>query len=214
MKKLFPILMITTGLLFLGATYYPIVRDEVWYQLKTLKNQKYELSNSSGEKDSVFARYLTAKTIDLEPVNKDFSIIIEKIGVNAPVTADVSVWDPNEYNEALKIGAAHAASSMYPSSDPGNVYIFAHTSVNFWELGKYATVFNLLRKLEFGDTVHVFYKNQDFEYKVITKEVLKGWDTYPLTRPVIEPILTLQTCDPPGTTINRLIVTAKLEKVN
>ncbi|EKE00377.1 MAG: hypothetical protein ACD_22C00036G0004, partial [uncultured bacterium] len=33
-------------------------------------------------------------------------------------------------------------------------------------------------------------------------------------RPVIEPILTLQTCDPPGTTINRLIVTAKLEKVN
>jgi sortase (surface protein transpeptidase) len=48
----------------------------------------------------------------------------------------------------------------------------------------------------------------------VSKELLKGWDTFPLTRTTIEPILTLQTCDPPGTTLNRLVVTAKLLEVN
>ena len=51
-------------------------------------------------------------------------------------------------------------------------------------------------------------------YEVVNKEIVKGWNTNPLTRPTIEPILTLQTCDPPGTTINRYVVTAKLVEVN
>jgi LPXTG-site transpeptidase (sortase) family protein len=71
-------------------------------------------------------------------------------------------------------------------------------------------VFNLLRKLDFGDRIHIFYKGETFIYEVVNKEVMKGWNTYPITRSVVEPILTLQTCDPPGTTINRLVVTAKL----
>jgi len=102
--------------------------------------------------------------------------------------------------------------SDYPSEKPGNVYLFAHASIDFWRLGRYATVFNLLRKMEKGDKVHVFYKGDDYIYEVINKEVQKGFNTFPLTRTTIEPILTLQTCDPPGTTLNRLIVTAKLIK--
>ena len=74
-------------------------------------------------------------------------------------------------------------------------------------------ILNLLRKLELGDRIHVFRNNTEFVYHVVNKETLKGWNTYPLTRPVIEPILTLQTCDPPGTTLNRLVVTAKLIEV-
>lgn len=124
--------------------------------------------------------------------------------------ADVAVTDESVYKESLKHGVAHALSSSYPSKEPGNVYLFAHSSLNFWELGKYAQVFNLLRKLEAGDRVHIFYEGGDFEYRVVNKEVYKGFNTHALTRPVIEPLLTLQTCDPPGTTLNRLVVTAKL----
>ena len=91
--------------------------------------------------------------------------------------------------------------------------MFAHSSINFWRIGKYANIFNLIRKLENKDKINVFYEGKRYEYSVIGKEVVAGFNTYPLTRQVLEPILTLQTCYPPGTTINRLVVTARLEKV-
>ncbi len=212
-KKLISNILILVGIFCLILAFGPLVRDELWYKLKTIKDQQISLDNPDGQPDSVFARYLSTRPINIEPVNTDFGIVIEKIGVNAPVKADVAVTDEKAYNEALKDGIAHAAVSGYPSSEPGNVYLFAHSSVNFWQLGKYANVFNLLRKLELGDRAHVFYKGQQYVYEVVNKEKLDGWNTYPLTRPVIEPTLTLQTCDPPGTTLDRLVVTAKLVEV-
>ncbi len=203
---------IFAGLTLVALSFAPFVRDEVWYFFKQSKGQNFTLDDE-GQRDSIFARYLSSKPIRVEPVSRDFGIVIEKIGVNAPVVPDVSVADERAYNEALRSGVAHASSSDYPSKEPGNVYLFAHSSLNFWELGRYAQVFNLLRKLEVGDKIHIFYKGQDFVYRTVNKEVHKGFNTYSLTRPVIEPLLTLQTCDPPGTTINRLVVTAKLVEV-
>lgn len=221
--KTLPNLLIFFGILLVVFSLGPLIKDEVWFYLKELKNQEYSLfqgsSNSVGStgdgyvEDSVFARFLSARPVSIEPVNREFSIVIERIGVNAPVVKNVPVMDKNAYKEALKNGVAHAFVSKPPSSEPGNVYLFAHASLNFWELGKYATTFNLLRKLESGDRIYVFYEQKAYVYEVINKEIVKGWDTYPLTRPVIEPILTLQTCDPPGTTLNRLVVTSKLKQV-
>jgi LPXTG-site transpeptidase (sortase) family protein len=208
--------LIILGIVLLILTYLPVIRDEVWYELKTRfgQNTSEQYSAFAQYKEvSVFANILFSKPSTFVPVNKKFAIVIEKIGVNAPIKADVSVMDPKAYQAALKEGVAHASSSPYPSQTAGNVYLFAHSSVNFWQLGKYATVFNLLRKLETGDRIHIYYKDQDFVYVVVGKEVLKGWDTFPLTRSTIEPVLTLQTCDPPGTTLNRLVVTAKLVEV-
>jgi sortase A len=211
--KLFPNFFIITGLFFFFSAFVPYTRDEIWYFLKEHKGQKFILAGS-GQKDSVFARYLSSRPILVEPVNKDFSIVIEKIGVNAPIVADVTVANEAAYNEALKHGVAHASTSDYPSKEPGNVYLFAHSSLNFWDLGKYAQIFNLLRKLTIGDRIHVFFQQSDYEYRVVNKETHKGFNTYALTRPVIEPLLTLQTCDPPGTTLNRLVVTAKFNAIH
>jgi sortase A len=204
------------GAILLILSFGPILIDEAWFYLKEIKHQRYLLSGrgEEGVQDSVFARFLTTSPVTLEPVNKDFSLVIERIGVNAPVVKDVSVTDESAYLEALKKGVAHSITSKYPSENPGNVYLFAHASVDFWRLGKYATVFNLLRKLNNGDRIHVFYEQKDYVYEVVNKEVHEGWNTYPLTRPVVEPTLTLQTCDPPGTTLNRLVVTAKLIDIN
>jgi len=213
-KRILPNLLILFGIVFLLLAYGPLVADEVWFRIKEAKNQQYTLTeNTQTVPDSVFARFLSARPVSIEPVNKDFSIVIEKIGANFPIKADVSVTNQDAYYDALKEGIAHAVTSPYPSEDPGNVYLFAHSSINFWELGKYSKSFNLLRKLEFGDRVHVFYEGKDYVYEIANKEVVEGWNTYPLTRPVIEPTLTLQTCDPPGTTKNRLVVTATLVDV-
>lgn len=210
--KIFPNIFILTGLGLFVVAVVPYARDEIWYFIKQHKGQQFILGDG-GQRDSVFARYLSTKTISVTPVDTNFGIVIEKLGVNAPVVADVAVSDESAYKEALKYGVAHASTSSYPSREAGNVYLFAHSSLNFWELGKYAQVFNLLRKLEVGDRIHIFYQQDDFVYRVINKEVYKGFNTYALTRPVLEPLLTLQTCDPPGTTLNRLVVTAKLTEV-
>jgi len=190
-----------------------LIIQETWYFIRQLKGQQYSLTAKNAEKFSVFGELLSRQTIGIVPVNKSFSIVIEKIGVNAPIVADVSTTDEKVYRDALKNGIAHAISSDYPTTAPSNVYLFAHASLNFWNLGKYATVFNLLRKLNYKDPIHIFYDNRDFVYEVVNKEVVKGWDTNPIKRAVIEPLLTLQTCDPPGTTLNRYVVTAKLVKV-
>ncbi|MBN1162554.1 class E sortase [Patescibacteria group bacterium] len=212
-----PMSLILLGIFLLMISFGPLIRDEVWFYFKEMKEQEFvlvaneDLANKGDTvRDSIFARYLSSKPIRIEPVSKDFGLVIERIGVNVPVVKDVSVTDEVAYSEALKYGVAHSLTSGYPSRKPGNVYIFAHASLNFWKLGEYATVFNLLRKLDPGDKVHVFYEGDAYVYSVINIEKVKGWDTYPLTRPVIEPLLTLQTCDPPGTTLNRLVVTAKL----
>jgi sortase A len=209
-------ILILGGVSLILLAYGPVVYDEAWYWIKTQKHQEIalDLPAEQSTQDSVFARLLSYKPIRLQPVDKNFGIVIEKLGVNAPVVKDVPVTDEKAYTTALKGGVAHASVSDYPSEEPGNVYLFAHSALNFWDLGKYAKVFNLLRHLEIGDKVHVFFEGKDFEYEVMAKEVYKGWNTYPLTRTTIEPLLTLQTCDPPGTTLNRLVVTAKLVGVN
>ena len=219
MRKLFHALgnfLILGGLTLLLLAYGPVIYDEIWYWVKTQKHQEIslDLPAEAGVQDSVFARLLSYKPIRLQPVDENFGIVIEKLGVNAPIKKDIPVTNEKAYNQALKEGVAHASVSDYPSEEPGNVYLFAHSALNFWDLGKYAKVFNLLRKLEIGDTIHIFYEGKDYTYEVMAKETYKGWNTYPLTRTTIEPLLTLQTCDPPGTTLNRLVVTAKLVSVN
>jgi len=207
-----PNLFILVGIILLILSLGPLIRDEVWFRLKEWKGQRYELdsTDSAAVTDSIFSRFISTRPVSLEPANTEFSLVIERIGVNAPIVKDVSVLDEDAYNDALRNGIAHAGVSPPPSKSPGNTYLFAHSSLNFWQLGKYASVFNLLRKLDYGDRIHVFYQGDDYTYEVVNKETLDGFNTYPITRPVIEPTLTLQTCDPPGTTLNRLVVTANL----
>ncbi len=207
--------LILGGFVILGYTYLPIIGGEVWYQIMKLRKMTYTLTAKTVQKPdnvSVFSQYLKSGPLPLQPVNSDFSIAIEKIGVSAPVVKNVSVTDENEYMKSLDNGVAHAVGTALPG-EKGNVYIFAHSSLGFFRFSKYAAVFNLLRKLDKGDQVHLFYQNKDYIYEVLGKEVVSGWNTYSLTRTVLEPTLTLQTCDPPGTTFNRLVVTSRLIKV-
>jgi len=213
-------ILILLGLIFIALSLGPLIIQEIWYFAKESKKQEYSLEEDKGVVESeegevsIFAGLLTSTPVKIKPINDDFSIVIEKLGVNVPIVPNVSITDEKAYKEALKHGVAHSVSSDYPTTSPSNVYLFAHASLNFWDLGKYATVFNLLRKLDIGDSVNIFYQGDRYVYKVVNRVVVKVCNTTSITRSVIEPILTLQTCDPPGTTINRLVVTAKLlEKI-
>lgn len=219
-RKILGNFLVIAGFTFVILGFGPVVYDEFSYYLRKTTGTKYVINESriTGSVDtivpsSLFSSLLASNSIDLVPVNTKFSLVIEKIGLNVPIVENVSVLNEQEYLKALKDGIAHASVSNYPSQLPGNTYLFAHSSLDFWRLGKYAKAFNLLNKLEIGDKIHVFYDNRDYVYEVVNSEILAGWNIHPLDRKVLSPVLTLQTCDPPGTTLNRLVVTAKLVNV-
>jgi len=210
-------LLIIFGFAFVVVGFGPIIADNVRYYSREYLGLYYRLFQFTeksdlniGEPKSIFSSLISTKEMSLAPANLDFSIAIEKIGLTAPIVADVPVSDSKQYRKSLRDGIAHASVSEYPSELPGNTYLFAHSSFDYIFLGRYARAFNLIDKLEEGDRVNVFYKGDDYVYSVVNKEILPGWDTHPLERKVVSPILTLQSCYPPGTTFNRIVITSEL----
>ncbi len=219
-----------TNALIFGAVLYgvlafwPIVKEELTYQWRSWRGVNYvleeealrepaEKNNTTRVDDSgyfaTFKGVPTQQTITITPTSRAFGLVIQKIGVNVKVVKDVDSTDAEAYDRALRQGVAHAQGTSYPG-EGGNVYIHGHSSLGYWQLGNYATVFTLLSKLERGDHIVIFYEDERYDYQVFNKEVFPGYDTTPLLRDYDESVLTLQTCDPPGTTLNRLIVTARL----
>lgn len=207
--------LLITGLLFLLADFGPLFLQLTWYRLRQWRGINYTLEKVGAIPEAEVSPFgLLLKKyppIRVEPASTEFGLVIEKIGVNAPIVADVNVASYREYFEALKSGVAQAAGSAKPG-EAGNTYLFAHSALDFWNFGKYAKVFTLLSQVERGDRIVLFYEGRRFDYLVENKAVYKGFDLTPLLQTFAEPVLTLQTCDPPGTALNRLVVTARLVK--
>lgn len=211
--------LILGSLTYLVLAFGPIVSDEASFWYKSWRGQKYTIDDVppappppvGGE--SPFAKLLaTPPPIKIEPVSREAALVIEKINVNVPIILDVDWTDYDAYLKSLLRGVAHARGTVKPG-EAGNAYLFAHSAPDFWNYSRYASSFTLLRHLEPGDRVIVFYQGKRYDYLVESKDIVKGYNIEPLTRTFETPYLTLQTCDPPGTALNRLIITAKLEAV-
>lgn len=153
---------------------------------------------------------LAANQNTIVPVSTDFGIVIEKINANAKVIANVDPANEKQYVDALAQGVAEAAGSTEPGK-PGNLYLFSHSTDAPWNIVRYNAIFYLLRELDPGDRVIIFYQNRRYDYIVYDKNIVQPTDVGYLTNRYDKPVLTLQTCDPPGTLLHRLIVRAKLE---
>lgn len=143
------------------------------------------------------------------PVSTEYGIVIEKINANARIIPDVNPGDEKQYVKALAQGVAEALGST-PPGVPGNLYLFSHSTDAPWNIIRYNAIFYLLKELEPGDKVIIFYKKRRYDYVVFDKIIAKPDDVSFLTNRYDSPVLTLQTCDPPGTLLNRLIVRARL----
>jgi sortase A len=67
-------------------------------------------------------------------------------------------------------------------------------------------VFVLLHKVDIGDTYMLNYAGKQYVYKVINRKIVAPNDVSVLLEQPKPAISTLITCDPPGTSNNRLIV--------
>ena len=179
-------------------TFYPVI----WVQLKyTLErpNQNIEVTNSPSVKGNV-----------LRPVDDDFGIVIPKIGANSKIIADVDPYNEKIYQLALTHGVAHAKGTAFPDA-PGNMFLFSHSSVNFYEAVRYNSVFYLLSKMEKDDEIYIFFRKQRYIYKVLEKKVVGAGEVKYLDKQSDTRTLTLMTCTPAGTTFKRLIIVAQAQ---
>ncbi len=204
--------LVLGSLTFLAISLYPLLKSEFLYYYRHFRGIEYTLEEPAeiqGQPSSPSTPEPKPEPLTIVPASTDFGIVIEKIGVNAPIVPDVDTTSHEAYMEAMRSGVAHAKDTAKPN-EVGNIYLFAHSTLNFWEYGEYASVFTTLRQVDPGDKVVIFYKEKRYDYRVAEKEIVPGFDTEPLTRSSSRRLLTLQTCDPPGTTWRRLIIIAEL----
>jgi sortase A len=146
---------------------------------------------------------------DIE-VSNDPRLIIPKINVDVPALYGVG----NDYNsqmEAMNHGVAHFAIPG-ASSKPGqvgNTVLSGHSSNDLFDAGDYKFIFAQLEKMAAGDTIYANYEGKRYTYIVTKTEVVKPTEVSKLIYPTSKPLLTLITCTPLGTALNRLLVTAE-----
>lgn len=157
----------------------------------------------------IFNPLLTEDGGSIDPINTEFSLIVPKIGINAAVIPAVNPADPKEYKDALQKGVAHASTSYFPNED-GTVYLFSHSTNYDWFVKDLNAVFYLLKNLDQGDLIVVFYKGQRYTYKLTEKRIVAPSDISYLVPNPGKKSLILQTCWPPGSTTERLLIFADL----
>jgi sortase A len=203
------------------ATFGPALYYEVSFRVAQARGVRYVVNPESRIQSSEFpktqntgianfAQVLAGPKIqELIPSDTDFSILIPKIGASAKVFPNIDPSDQNQFLPVLTQGVAHAAGTVFPGMN-GNIYLFAHSTDNFWDVGRYNAVFYLLKDLSKGDEVVIFYKNQRYNYVVQKTQIVSPSDVSQLvdSQKQEKQTLILQTCWPPGTTFQRLLVFA------
>jgi len=202
--------LVLTSILGMIATFGPALTNEGVYRLNRLRGIVYILAGDKAPqvKRGFFADLLGSPTPEiLTPVDTNFAIVIPKIAANVRIIPNVNTSNYNEYMQALSLGVAHAKGTVFPGMK-GNIFLFAHSTDNFWNVGRYNAVFYLLKELENGDEVNIFFGGKRFVYKVYDKKIVEANEINYLTPQAQGQTLTLQTCWPPGTTLKRLLVFA------
>lgn len=144
----------------------------------------------------------------LIPKDTQFSILIPSIGASAKIYPNVDPANRNDYLPILQKGIAHAKGSVFPGMQ-GNVYLFAHSTDNWWDVGRYNAVFYLLKDLTLHDQIIIYFENRRYDYFVVQKIISDPQDITLLTHEQQgAQQLVLQTCWPPGTTWKRLYIIA------
>jgi LPXTG-site transpeptidase (sortase) family protein len=140
-------------------------------------------------------------------------ISADKINVAAPM-----VWSQNgdekSLDEDLKSGVVHYPKTAAPGQI-GNMIISGHSSNYIWAGGSYNHIFKDLNNLQNGDTITVKVTEHNgrvilYHYKVTAKTIVAA-DDQSVFADSATPTLTLATCWPIGTNLQRLLVKADLE---
>lgn len=156
-------------------------------------------------------------TAFLPPVGPpDNRLIIPKLNLNVPIEVPPNTdllkedWAALEEDiqSSLENGVVHYPGTARPGQ-AGNFFVTGHSSYFPWAPGKFKSVFARLGELNVGDEYWVYYGGDKFRYVIEGKKEIKPSDVSVLDQPISKRMGTLMTCTPIGTTLRRLILTAK-----
>jgi LPXTG-site transpeptidase (sortase) family protein len=133
-------------------------------------------------------------------------VIIPKINVEIPLDFSATSTEEKAFEAALDKGVAHYPTTALPGQQ-GNASFFGHSSNNIFNPGKYKFAFVLLNELVPGDTFYITYNGVAYAYTVYDKKIVEA-TAVEILNPVPGKSSTamLVTCDPPGTSLRRLVV--------
>lgn len=200
------------------ATFGPALYFEGQYRIIQARGITFKIAEAKNIGDIVrkdkpqasFGDFLTGtKEQEITPPDTEFSIVIPKIGASAKIYPNIDPTNEDQFLPTLMKGVAHAQGTVFPGL-AGNIYLFAHSTDNFWDVGRYNAIFYLLKDLKPGDEIVVFYDGKRHNYFVTDRQIVDSDQVTHITEAQtgVEQLI-LQTCWPPGTTWKRLLVFAR-----
>jgi sortase A len=148
---------------------------------------------------------------DNSSITKDDRLIIPKINVDVPIIWTANAADQNSLNEAMNNGVAwfNIQQAHSRPGENGNFVLSGHSSNDWLDQGSYKFIFAPLEQMKVNDTFYVNYNQKRYMYKVTTTKVVAPSDVGSLATDNTKPMITLITCTPLGTALNRLLVFAE-----
>ena len=143
-------------------------------------------------------------------------IIIPRLGKNIPLVdvehdANAKFGEMQDvFMEELKKGVVRYPGTARPG-EVGNAFIFGHSSNYPWIVSEYNDVFALLNTLVTGDEIIVYYDQHKYTYKITDRAIVEPGNTKVLSaRDPNKKEISLMTCWPVGTALNRYIIFGEL----
>jgi sortase A len=143
-------------------------------------------------------------------VSGDPRLIVPKISVDVPIIWNANAASEDSLNAAMDKGVAwfNIQGASAKPGEKGNFALSGHSSNDWLDQGNYKFIFARLEQLNEGDTIYVNYNSTRYVYTVSKKQVVKPTDVSALAVGTDKPRITLITCTPLGTALNRLLVFA------
>ncbi|MDP4010756.1 MAG: class D sortase [Candidatus Roizmanbacteria bacterium] len=214
------------GVSFLFWAFYPMISFELYARLFLKRVAASPLPESETVSSLEFAQSVYADGLSLSNNLRDFTQAnVWFPASNLPVARKdlntdsytLSIPRLNLSNLNVKVGGNDLSESLIhylPTSLPGqygNVAIFGHSTLpQLFNPKDYKSVFTYLPKLEVGDKIYVQVNGGKYEYEVYDMFIVNPDEVSVLDQQFNDSILTLITCVPPGTYLQRLVVKARL----
>lgn len=141
-------------------------------------------------------------------VSSDPRLIIPTISVDVPIIWDADAASEDSLNAAMDKGVAwfNIQGANAKPGEMGNFVVSGHSSNDWLDKGDYKFIFAPLERMKAGDTIYVNYNSTRYTYTITSTKVVKPTDVAALQIGNDKPYITLITCTPLGTALNRLLV--------
>jgi sortase A len=225
----FSYIFLIVGSLLLFWSFYPILSFMIYSKLFIKNNintplSKQNSTSSLNEANSILGAFsiFSNNLRDYTRASIWFPASPQLNQLSQLTTKEYTLSIPklNIKKARVMVGGEDLTKSLVhylPRSLPGeygNVSIFGHSTLpQLYNPKDYTTIFTYLSSLEKGDKIYVDIGELEYQYEVTALFIVKPNDISVLEQKKDASYLTLITCEPPGTWLERLVVTAKLIQI-